>query len=354
MENRTQFRSDRLAVLIDADNASAKLIEPLLKEIAKYGTAHIKRIYGDWTTERLSGWKEKLTNLAIQPIQQFAYTANKNAIDIALVIDAMDLLHTQKIDGFCIVSSDSDFTRLAIRIRESGFFVYGFGKKQTPIAFVSACDKFIYTEIFDGSESTDLKTTIIAPLTTIPAKQSITPNSNGKTNLQNNQSSNLQNNQNQKITKELLKLLRSSYDLLSKENDWVDLGKLKLKLTQLAPSFNIKNYGCKNLSALVKASGLFEIKAAKDKLPFQIRLKETKNETIVLEEIIKFLQKTYTLLANDNSWVDISLFGKEIKKLSPSFSSKKYGYRNLSMLIQTSGLFERQNTKIRLKRKVTS
>jgi uncharacterized LabA/DUF88 family protein len=342
MENKTQFRSDRLAVLIDADNASAKLIEPLLKEIAKYGTAHVKRIYGDWATERLSGWKEKLSSLAIQPVQQFAYTANKNAIDISLVIDAMDLLHTQKIDGFCIVSSDSDFTRLAIRIRESGLIVYGFGKKQTPMAFVSACDKFIYIEAFDNSESTNLKGETISPLNSVSTKQSIASNSNGKTNLK--------NNQNQKITKELLKLLKSSYDLISEENDWVDLGKLRQQLIQLSPSFDVKSYGCKNLSTLVKASGLFETKAAKDKLPFQIRLMKTENKTIISNEVIKFLQNAYKLISKDNSWIDISLFGKEIKKLSSSFSSKKHGYRNLSTLIQTTGLFEMQNTKIKLKR----
>ncbi len=148
MKSEVQFRSDRLAVLIDADNASAKLIEPLLKEIAKYGTAHVKRIYGDWTNTQLSGWKDKLNKFAIQPMQQFRYSVGKNSTDSALIIDAMDLLYTQNFDGFCIVSSDSDFTRLASRIRESGLVVYGFGEKEkTPEAFISACDKFIYTEI---------------------------------------------------------------------------------------------------------------------------------------------------------------------------------------------------------------
>lgn len=126
MEAKTQTRADRLAVLIDADNASAKLIEPLLKEIAKYGTANVKRIYGDWTKPQLSSWKDKLNEFALQPIQQFGYTNGKNSTDSALIIDAMDLLYTQKFEGFCIVSSDSDFTRLASRIRESGLLVYGF------------------------------------------------------------------------------------------------------------------------------------------------------------------------------------------------------------------------------------
>src|SRR5262245_31021485 len=136
----------RLAVLIDAENASAKLVEPLLSEIAKYGTANVKRIYGDWTTPNLVAWKNSLNKFAIQPIQQFRYTSGKNSSDSALIIDAMDLLYSGNFDGFCIVSSDSDFTRLAGRLRESGIIVYGFGEKKTPESFVSACDRFIFVE----------------------------------------------------------------------------------------------------------------------------------------------------------------------------------------------------------------
>ena len=139
--------STTLAVLIDADNAQPAVVDGLLAEIAKYGTATVKRIYGDWTGPQLKGWKETLLTHAIQPIQQFRYTTGKNATDSALIIDAMDLLYTGRLGGFCIVSSDSDFTRLAARIREAGLVVYGFGEKKTPAPFVSACDKFIYTEI---------------------------------------------------------------------------------------------------------------------------------------------------------------------------------------------------------------
>ncbi|PZF83878.1 NYN domain-containing protein [Micromonospora endophytica] len=147
--------STRLAVLIDADNAQPTLIMPLLAEVAKYGTAHVKRAYGDWTGTSLRGWKEHLLAQSIQPIQQFAYTRGKNATDAALIIDAMDLLYTARFDAFCIVSSDSDFTRLASRIRESGLTVYGFGERKTPQSFVAACDKFIYTEnlTYDHPES---------------------------------------------------------------------------------------------------------------------------------------------------------------------------------------------------------
>ncbi|MDR2259294.1 MAG: NYN domain-containing protein, partial [Treponema sp.] len=137
----------KLAVLIDADNTQPAIIEGLLDEVAKYGVASVKRIYGDWTSTNLRSWKDRLLEYAIQPIQQFSYTSGKNATDSAMIIDAMDLLYSEKLDGFCIVSSDSDFTRLAARLRESGLTVYGFGEKKTPRAFVSVCDKFVYTEI---------------------------------------------------------------------------------------------------------------------------------------------------------------------------------------------------------------
>ncbi len=152
MPSESPSRAARLAVLIDADNANASLVEPLLKEIANYGTAHVKRIYGDWTRPQLSSWKDKLHKFAIQPIQQFSYTSGKNSTDSALIIDAMDLLYTNHFDGFCIVSSDSDFTRLACRIRESGLVVYGFGEKKTPEPFQKACDKFTYTENLEEIE----------------------------------------------------------------------------------------------------------------------------------------------------------------------------------------------------------
>src|SRR4030042_4557597 len=148
--------AQKLAVLIDADNAQPSIVEELLAEIAKYGTANVKRIYGDWTGSHLRSWKEILLLHSIQPIQQFRYTAGKNATDTAMIIDAMDLLYTNKFEGFCIVSSDSDFTKLASRIRESGLVVYGFGEKKTPEAFVSACDKFIYTEVLRSKEDNSL------------------------------------------------------------------------------------------------------------------------------------------------------------------------------------------------------
>src|SRR5438093_13116664 len=154
MSMQQENSQNKLAVLIDADNTQPSIIDALLAEIAKYGIASVRRIYGDWTTPNLRGWKGVLLEQAIQPIQQFRYTVGKNATDSALIIDAMDLLYTEKLDGFCIVSSDSDFTRLASRIREAGLVVYGFGEKKTPKAFVGACDKFVYTELFGEDERT--------------------------------------------------------------------------------------------------------------------------------------------------------------------------------------------------------
>lgn len=231
--DEVQSRSARLAVLIDADNANPNIIEPLLKEIAKYGTSHVKRIYGDWTQPQLGAWKTKLNELAIQPIQQFSYTSGKNSTDGALIIDAMDLLYTRSFDGFCIVSSDSDFTRLATRIRESGLLVYGFGERKTAQAFVSACDKFIYTDILDISEQGE-------------------DQESGKS--KNKQLSG-------KAEKQLIKLFRDAYDAISGEEEWNHLGPFGSQLTKISPSFDPRNYGYKKLSSLVQATGIFEVKA---------------------------------------------------------------------------------------------
>ncbi len=234
----------KLAVLIDADNASADLIEFLLKEITKYGTAHVKRIYGDWTNSQLTKWKPKLNQFAIQPIQQFAYTVGKNATDSALIIDAMDLLYTGNFDGFCIVSSDSDFTRLASRIREAGLVVYGFGEKKTPEAFISACDKFIYTEILrqlrDSSES-DL------------AEHKV-DKSSARGSLDATTSQKLNNNS------ALITLLKDAYEAVDEEDGWVHLGVFGAQLTKLSPSFDARNYHYKKLSELIRAIDLFEVR----------------------------------------------------------------------------------------------
>lgn len=234
----------RLAVLIDADNANADLIELLLKEIAKYGTSHVKRIYGDWTNFRLNKWKDKLNKFAIQPIQQFGYTTGKNATDSALIIDAMDLLYTQNFDGFCLVSSDSDFTRLASRIRESGLVVYGFGEKKTPEAFISTCDKFIYTEIL-GQVDGDYR-----PDSTQAGDDKSQPKS----------ASDTKNHQKLKSNKQLVKFLKDAYEAVDSEDEWAHLGVFGAQLTKISPAFDSRNYGYKKLSDLVRATDMFEVR----------------------------------------------------------------------------------------------
>jgi len=225
-------QSTKLAVLIDADNAQPAVVEGLLAEIAKYGTATVKRIYGDWTGPQLKGWKEVLLTHAIQPIQQFRYTTGKNATDSALIIDAMDLLYGAKLGGFCIVSSDSDFTRLAARVREAGLVVYGFGEKKTPAPFVSACDKFIYTEILVAKDD---EAAAPPPRSGAQLKQDT----------------------------RLVNLLRNAVEAASDDSGWAFLGAVGNGIAKQAPDFDARNYGYQKLSELVTASGLFEIEKRK-------------------------------------------------------------------------------------------
>ncbi|KRE98592.1 Maebl [Frateuria sp. Soil773] len=221
----------KLAVLIDADNARPAIVEGLLAEIAKYGTAHVKRIYGDWTKPDLNGWKEALLRHSIQPIQQFRYTVGKNATDSAMIIDAMDLLYAERFDGFCIVSSDSDFTRLASRIRESGRIVYGFGEQKTPEPFRTACDKFIYTEVLASSAEAEAEASA-AP------KQRSAKELRGDT--------------------KLLNLLRNAIEAASDDTGWAGLGAIGSIINKQSPDFDSRNYGYAKLSGLVNGIGLFE------------------------------------------------------------------------------------------------
>jgi uncharacterized LabA/DUF88 family protein len=215
--------AQKLAVLIDADNAQPSIIEGLLAEIAKYGTANVKRIYGDWTGPHLKSWKDILLPFSIQPIQQFRYAKGKNATDAAMIIDAMDLLYTKEFDGFCIVSSDSDYTKLASRIRESGLVVYGFGEKKTPEAFVASCDKFIYTEVLVSKEDDSLRKS------THELKQDT----------------------------KLVDLLRKAVEASSDESGWSHLATVGSNMAKQIPEFDPRNYGYKKLGELVAATKLF-------------------------------------------------------------------------------------------------
>jgi uncharacterized LabA/DUF88 family protein len=232
-------RQKKLAVLIDAENAQPSIVSHLLDEVAKYGVASVKRIYGNWTTPQLQGWKDALLSHSIIPIQQFSYTTKKNATDSALIIDAMDLLHSGNLDGFCLVSSDSDFTRLASRIRESGLIVYGFGEKKTPKPFVDACDKFIYTEILRPAEPVEVTT-----LNT-PARREFVGEVSGIKNW--------------KHDAEFLKLLRNSVEDSSDERGWAELGLVGNNIQKKSPEFDARNYGFKKLLDLIQSMDMFDI-----------------------------------------------------------------------------------------------
>ena len=240
----------RIAVLIDADNAQASIAKELLHEISKYGTVTVKRAYGDWTTTNLKGWKDTLLRLAIQPIQQFSYTVGKNSTDASFIIDAMDLLHTGKVDAFALVSSDSDFTRLATRIRESGLSVFGFGEKKTPNPFVVACNKFVYTE--------NLR---------VPAKPV-----------------NKEIEKDQKSTdsdpdEDLEDLIRAAVTAAMRDDGYAPLSAVGGFITKNDPAFDARNYGCEKLGDLMRKQPYIEVHRSPGERPgsgqLQVRIKRT-------------------------------------------------------------------------------
>lgn len=234
-----------LAVLIDADNAPAAIVEGLFEEVAKYGVASVKRIYGDWTKPNLGSWKKVLLDYSIQPIQQFAYTSGKNATDSSLIIDAMDLLYTRRFDGFCLVSSDSDFTRLAARLREEGLTVYGFGEQKTPSPFVSACDKFVYTEILRADAP---KTSQEPPSN---GDKAVAPTATEKIEEDSRTADKAAPVKTQKVPVDFIAKVLS--DIADDEDDWVQLGLLGSNISKLRPAFDPRLYGFKKLSDLIKS-----------------------------------------------------------------------------------------------------
>ncbi len=236
-----------LAVLIDADNANSAIIEGLLAEVAKLGIASVKRIYGNWTSNQLSSWKDVLLEYSILPIQQFNYTTGKNATDSAMIIDAMDLLYTGRFAGFCIVSSDSDFTRLASRIRESGLKVYGFGERKTPPPFVSACDRFIYTEIF-VKKTNEAEPAVLKPRTAKELR--------GDT--------------------ELVNLIRSAIEASyeSDETGWAQLAPVGSYINKTKNDFDPRTYGFSKLRDLIRAIGLFDIEQRDNRVYVRDRRKK--------------------------------------------------------------------------------
>lgn len=222
----------KLAVLIDGDNIPSAYVKEMMQEIAKYGNPTIKRIYGDWTKPNLTRWKNLLLENAITPIQQYGYTTGKNATDSAMIIDAMDILYSEKVNGFCLVSSDSDFTRLATRLREAGMKVFGIGEKKTPEPFIVACDKFIYLEIIKGASKEEI------PGTTVES---------------------VKKEETDKITPKVIKLISSTVDDLGDDEGWAFLGEVGNLLQKKQPNFDSRNYGFAKLTPLIKSIEKFEI-----------------------------------------------------------------------------------------------
>ena len=250
----------KLAVLIDADNASYKSIEAIMEEVAKYGIASVKRVYGDWSSDTLKHWREVLLPHAITPVQQFAYTSGKDATDMGLIIDAMDLLYSGALDGFCIVSSDSDFTPLASRIRESGLLVYGFGRKATKEPFVKACDKFIYVEnLVEETEE----------LPALNEKDAISTDSNFKQTTVEKQEISDTNI----VDRATLNLIYKAIKDNSDDNGWAYLGAVGTYISAVKPDFDPRTYGRAKLSSLIKMLDLFDTKLVAS----QMFIKKRKN-----------------------------------------------------------------------------
>lgn len=241
------MKEDKLAVLIDADNVPYSNVKEMLEEIAKNGTPTIKRIYADWTTSRVSGWKGVLLENAITPVQQYSYSTGKNSTDSAMIIDAMDILYSEKVTGFCIVSSDSDFTRLATRLREAGMRVIGFGEKKTPQPFISACDKFIYLEILKA-----------------PAEKVEKPSARATTARRANKEEPIS-----KVDKETIRILTESVNDLADETGWTFLAHLGNYILKKKPDFDPRNYGFQKLLPLIK-----------DTKKFAIDERDTNNESV--------------------------------------------------------------------------
>ncbi|WP_047246118.1 NYN domain-containing protein [Maribacter thermophilus] len=244
-----------LAVLIDGDNIPSAYVKEMMEEIAKYGNPTIKRIYGDWTNPRLGKWKNVLLENAITPIQQYGYTQGKNATDSAMIIDAMDILYSGKVNGFCLVSSDSDFTRLATRLREAGMQVFGIGERKTPNPFIVACDKFIYIEILKSQ-----------------SEEETTSNNANVGNAK---------NQVDKITPKDIKFIATTIEDVADDDGWAFLGDVGSLLQKKQPNFDARNYGFQKLTPLINSIPNFEIDRREDskgrnKLIY-VRIKEKKN-----------------------------------------------------------------------------
>lgn len=289
----------------------------MLEEIAKFGIASVKRVYGDWSNPTLKGWYEVCLKHGMTPIQQYAYTVSKNATDIALVIDAMELLFTSTFDGFCIVSSDSDFTPLALKIREKGLFVHGFCKSTTPISFVSACDKFIDVKNLAVGETIDLKETATDQVT----QGQIT------------------------IDKDVLALILKTIRDKADEEGWANLLTIQQYISVVKPDFDSRNYNRAKFSGLIRSLELFDIKEVKSQLLARKR---------TFKVIIKLTQEALKNISSTNNWVEIPTLVEQIKSLEPALDIKFYGYDSIENAIKVinGGWIELKDEKIRLGKQI--
>lgn len=292
-----EHQQDRLAVLIDADNTSASAIAEIMAEIAKYGVASAKRIYGDWSSPCLKSWQDNLLRYALVPVQQFAYTKGKDATDMQLIIDAMDLLYSGTYDGFCILSSDSDFTPLAMRIRESGLVVYGFGRKETPEAFLQACDRFFHIENLldtkeNNTESDEVKTTTV---------------------------------ERQPIEGTLMHLLfKAVKDMTDDNTGWAFVGKVGNYLTQTQPDFDPRTYGYAKLSSMLKELGSLQFKYDDANRMYCRK--------VPYSDLIQTLTEAIQKFANKDGWAKISVVEKYVK---PRWDYIDFGFEDFNSLAES-------------------
>lgn len=343
----------KLAVLIDADNSSYQQIPLVLQEIAKYGIASVKRIYGDWSSQNLQSWREVLLPHAITPIQQFAYTKGKDATDMMLIINAMDLLYSGALDGFCIVSSDSDFTPLASRIRESGLMVYGFGKQNTPNAFINACDKFIYIEnLTDSNSDNDALNSIIeSKLDKIDNKSNDNLNTE-KTQLRSEntpiqidntiQKPTTTPNQEVKVDDQTLQLIYKAIKDIADDDGFANLADLGKHLAVLRPDFDTRTYGRAKLSGLLQALDLFII----EQRGSQKFVRKRKG----FEEFLKIVESIIRMRFGVHNFVDMTSLVNWIEKDNP-VNPKEYNFDNIGDMLKgiNSKYFELNDDKTKIK-----
>ncbi|WP_367109897.1 NYN domain-containing protein [uncultured Psychrobacter sp.] len=352
---------NNIAVLIDADNASAKNIGPILKKINKLGHITCKKIYGDWGNAHIQGWQEALRTHVIEPMQHFAYVKGKNATDIGIVIEAMDLLYSNDYDGFCLISSDSDFTSLALRIRKNGVKVFGFGKRNTVEAFAQSCDEFYYVEDLLPTEKsaspTNTKPQEVIKATNIPDPAPVKVWDKNRL----------------KCDTKLLNSLRASIIDHPKADAqrWLNLGLVGLGIKKHYPEFDPKNYGYDKLAGVIKNIDIFEIKAVETSL--YVREKNSKQAAKALTpsankapvrftteqlqtqtQLINVLNKLIKADPNaDEGWSNISYLASQIKQHYANIQLTKYGYKKCSDLIAAIDLYDmrRQNKVIAIKLK---